>query len=79
MIDVKHRYALLENGTIEPLHYSDGTLRDVYQDWDGLWYMDHEVRGTYTGRGCIAFRHDRILSTSDNIFVLEMISHAQTT
>ena len=53
MIDVKHRYALLENGTIEPLHYSDGTLRDVYQDWDGLWYMDHEVRGTYTGAGVL--------------------------
>ena len=41
-IPSKHKYALLEDGTIEPLYYEfNGEKRDFYED-GGNWYFDFD-------------------------------------
>lgn len=70
MIDLSKKYALLENGDIEPLQYEDGTQRNAYRDLDGLYYLDHDACfeiGTMFG---YAYLHDRIVKTSDTKAVL---------
>lgn len=80
MIDLRHKYALLENGSIEPLHYSSGELRSAYHSFeDGKFYLDHDVYGTFMGCRCIAYRHDEILATSDSKDELEVFRDGQTT
>lgn len=37
------KYALLENGTIEPLYYSNGELRRIEQERDGTYHLYHDV------------------------------------
>ena len=44
------KYALLEDGMVECLYYSNGEARCFYQDEDGQWYLDHDVwRGNVVG------------------------------
>ena len=72
MINLGHIYALLEDGTIEPLHYSWGELRDVYRDEDGTWYMDHD---RWIGEGTIcAYCHHCILATGNYREELEVLA-----
>lgn len=53
----KHKYALLEDGTIEPLYYeSNGEIRDFYED-EGNWYFDFD---RYNGNNQQMLMHLRI-------------------
>lgn len=71
VISLNHKYALLENGTIEPLFYSDGEPRMAYQGEDGKHYLDHDVWGEFMGRrACFYCRHE-IIKTSDDRDELE--------
>lgn len=79
MIDLTHKYALLEDGTIEPLYYSDGEMRMAYRDRDELYYLDHDVWGEIFGHRAIFYHHSRILATSDIRENLEGLHHGQTT
>ena len=38
----KYKFARLEDGTIEPLYYSNGEPRHFYKDEDGKWRMDFD-------------------------------------
>lgn len=72
MIDLNHKYALLENGTIEPLYYSWGEMRTSYKGEDGNYYLDHDVWLSMPGfRRCCAYRHDEIVKTSNDRKELE--------
>lgn len=42
----RHRFARLEDGTIEPLYYPDGEKRNFYKEEDGKWRMDFDRYGT---------------------------------
>ena len=42
----KHRFARLEDGTIEPLYYPDGEKRNFYKDEDRKWRMDFDRYGS---------------------------------
>jgi len=70
MIDLSKKYALLENGDIEPLQYEDCTQRNAYRDWDGLYYLDHDIRVRFGSMFGYEYRHDRIVNTSDTKAVL---------
>lgn len=70
MINLRHKFALLANGTIEPLYYSDGDMRMAYQE-DGKYYLDHDVWGDFMGHRCCAFRHDEIVRTANSREELE--------
>ena len=41
----KHRFARLEDGTIEPLYYPDGGKRNFYKDEEGKWRIDFDRHG----------------------------------
>ena len=74
MIDLNHEYALLEDGTIEPLwyHSEDGTKeqRDAYQE-NGKFFLIHDRRFSYLGiTGISRYRH-KIIRTSDSKEELE--------
>lgn len=43
----KHKFAKLEDGSIEPLYYKDGRKRNFYKDEDGYWCMDFDRRIEY--------------------------------
>jgi len=73
MIDLSKKYALLENGDIEPLQYEDGTQRNAYRDWDGLYYLDHDIRVRLGSVFGYEYRHDRIVNTSDTSAVLSLM------
>lgn len=80
MVDLKHKYALLENGVIEPLHYPWGELRAAYYSFeDDKFYLDHDVWGTFMGYKCVAYRHDEILATSDCMDELEVLFDGEKT
>ena len=65
MIDLRHKFALLANGTIEPLYYY-GEMRMAYQE-DGKYYLDHDVWFSLPGfRRCCAYRHDEIVRTANS-------------
>ena len=64
MINLLHKFALLANGTIEPLYYSDGDMRMAYKE-DGKYYLDHDVWGDFMGHRCCAFLHDEIVRTAN--------------
>lgn len=71
MIDLSKKYALLENGDIEPLQYEDGTQRNAYRDSDRLYYLDHDALIEFGGSMYgYAYLHDRIVKTSDTKAVL---------
>ena len=38
----RHRFARLEDGTIEPLYYENGERRGFYKDENGKWCMDFD-------------------------------------
>lgn len=38
----RHKFALLEDGTVEPLYYSNGGKRNFYKDEEGEWRMDFD-------------------------------------
>ena len=54
------KYALLEDGTIEPLYYSNGELRRVEQE-NGAYYLYHDV---FLG-SCIAYMRHKIIKEAD--------------
>ncbi len=56
------RYALLENGTIEPLFYDKHEMRNIEDGKDGSSYLIHDV---YLN-GCIALCRNKIVRESDN-------------
>ena len=58
--DAIKKYCLLENGSVEPCYYADGTLRTIYKD--GLcWYIDHDVYA----HQMIFYMHHRIVRFGD--------------
>lgn len=64
MINLNHKYALLEDGTIEPLFYEfNGEPRDAYQDEEGKFYLDHD---RWKNRNLVVYYHHRIIATSDD-------------
>lgn len=69
-IDLSEKYALLENGDIEPLQYEDCMEGNAYRDWDGLYYLDHDARVEFGSIYGYAYLHDRIVKTSDTKAVL---------
>lgn len=77
MIDLKHKYALLSDGTIEPLHYYDGEPRDAYQDRNGIFYMDYDVFDQE--RFSLQYKHSRIIRTSNKRHELEVLINGKTT
>lgn len=80
MIDLMHRYALLEDGTIEPLQYYDGEPRDAYQGEDGLYYFDHDVWDEAANvRFNVQRKHSRILRTGNDRHELEVLTNGETT
>lgn len=74
MIDLNHEYALLEDGTIEPLwyHSEDGTKeqRDAYQE-NGKFFLNHDRWFSYLGITGISQYHHKIIRTSDSKEELE--------
>lgn len=56
------RYALLENGSIAPLKYSDGSLRWIEFE-DDEYYLYHDV---WTG-SALALCRDKIIKEADNL------------
>ena len=70
MIDLNHRFCLLENGSIEPLWYSNNEPRDAYQDEDG-YYLNHDEYINLGDRFMIAYVRDKIIQTSNSIAVLQ--------
>ena len=74
MIDLSHEYALLEDGTIEPLwyHSEDGTKeqRNAYQE-RGKFFLDHDRQFSYLGITGISRHHHKIIRTSDSKEELE--------
>lgn len=73
MIDLKHKYALLENGTVEPLHNPDGSPRHAYQREDGKFFLGYIVDIFVNGvKGGWASRNGRIVATSDKKADLEI-------
>lgn len=71
MISLKHRYALLNDGTIEPLFYSNGETRMAYKDEDGKFYLDHDRWGEFLGNRACFYCHHELVRTSDNREELE--------
>lgn len=67
MINLKHKYALLEDGTVEPLYYKNGEPREAFQDEDGKCYLVHDRLIRINGANSIAFCHLRIIATADDI------------
>ncbi len=65
MINLTHAYALLEDGSIEPLWYENGEQRNAYQDEGGSYYLDHDVPFAYGTLRGIAYSHSRIVKTSN--------------
>ena len=70
MIDLNHEYALLEDGTIEPLwyHSEDGTKeqRWCYKDEEnGQYYLDHDRWFKFNGLSTVGRFHHRIIRTAD--------------
>ena len=77
MIDLSHNYALLDDGTIEPLWYnndhSPDNQRMAYKDEDGKYYLDHD-RPLHYGGGfslIMAYVHSEIIRTADTKEELE--------
>lgn len=66
MIDLSHKFALLEDGKIEPLFYEDGEPRQAYQDQNGKFYLDHDVWFEFGGGMCQAYMHSEIVRTADS-------------
>ena len=70
MINLDHNYALLEDGTIEPLWYGKDhsdfeNRRMAYKGEDGKYYLDHD---RYFKRGHLegwAYYHHQIIRTAD--------------
>lgn len=54
------KYALLEDGTIEPLYYDNDELRRVEQE-NGAYYLYHDV---FKG-SCIAYYRHKIIKEAD--------------
>ena len=63
------RYALLEDGSISPLKYSDGSLRWIELE-DGEYYLYHDV---WTGKAIALYRH-KIIKEADTIEELRRIN-----
>lgn len=88
MIDLKHKYALLEDGTVESLYYENGEPREAYQDYDGKYYLVHDrlIRINRTNRRLIringanriALCYSRIVATADDIKELEVTNEENT-
>ena len=55
-MNFKYRYALLDNGTIEPLYYNGNQKRTFYQKRN-KWYLDHLVK---KGDGFVT-KHSKIV------------------
>lgn len=73
MIDLRHKYALLEDGSIEPLQYYDGEPRDAYMDYNGNYYLDHDVYDVVANvRFNILHKRSRIIRTSNDRHELEV-------
>ena len=64
MIDLSHRFALLETGEVEPLFYEDGDPRQAYEE-DGKFYLDHDEHICLGDRFALAYMHHEIIATSD--------------
>lgn len=64
MIDLSHKFALLETGEIEPLFYEDGDPRQAYEE-DGKFYLDHDVYLEFGDGVCQMYMHHEIIATSD--------------
>ena len=73
MIDLKHKYALLENGTVELLQDPGNSPRHAYQREDGKYFLGYTVDIFVNGiKGGWASRNDRIVATSDKKADLEI-------
>lgn len=70
MIDLSHKFALLEDGSVEPLFYEDGDPRQAYEE-DGKFYLDHDVWFEFGGGMCQAYMHSEIVRTADSTEELE--------
>lgn len=70
MIDLSHKFALLEDGKIEPLFYGDGEPRQAYEE-DGKFYLDHDVWFEFGGGMYQAYMHSEIVRTADSTEELE--------
>lgn len=55
------KWCLLEVGNVEPCYYENGTLREIYKDRDGKWYLDHDVYA----HNMILSMHHRIVKFAD--------------
>lgn len=64
MIDLSHKFALLETGEIEPLFYEDGDPRQAYEE-DGKFYLDHDEYICLGDSFMLAYMHHEIIATSD--------------
>jgi len=64
MIDLSHKFALLETKEIEPLFYEDGDPRQAYEE-DGKFYLDHDAYWKFGGGVCQMYMHHEIIATSD--------------
>lgn len=70
LIDLEQRYALLDTGDIEPLHFENGEPRETYVNESGEVYLYHDVfveeqKATVQQRRC-----DRIVATDNLYWVL---------
>lgn len=67
MINLNHKYALLEDGSIEPLQYYDGEPRDAYMDYNGNYYLNYDVYDVVANvRFKILHKRSQIIRTSNN-------------
>ena len=75
MIDLNHNYALLDDGTIEPLWYnndhSPDNQRMAYKDEDGKYYLDHDIYFEFMGKQAQGYVHSEIIRTADTKEELE--------
>ena len=54
------KWCLLEDGSIEPCYYADGSMRSIYKEgWN--YYLDHDVYA----HQMIIFMHHRIVKFAD--------------
>ena len=68
-VDFLDAYALLADGTIEPMQSEDGTQQIVYIDLDHKPYMDRPFMHPQFG---LMYRQTRILRTGNDRRLLEL-------
>ena len=74
MINLSNKYALLEDGTVEPLWFDETEQRTCYYE-DGVAYLDHDRwDNPYMQKRC----HSRILATANTEEELQKWLNEQT-